>query len=191
MSQIGNSGVDYKIVPQNLEVIIGKSSIERLTDYQFVDIDYAIGKAYNRMVKRFFDIFLSIIILIPTLLIWLLPFVVNRIKKSTINIWGEKGEEVSIVQNRKKPFIGLLNKLFLVFYIFKGRISFVGSPLKQISENQSYYFYKPGIYGLPQLNRHHIESSTQEKRYDLFYLKNQNIWLDFEIILKSIFKRNT
>lgn len=190
MSQIGNSGVDYKIVPQNLEVIIGKSSVERLTDYQFVDIDYAIGKAYNRLVKRMFDLILSIIILLPTFVIWFIPFIARGIKKSTIKIWGEKGDEILIIQNKKKPFKGFLNKLYLIFYIFLGRISFVGSPLKQLFENQPYYFYKPGIYGLPQLNYHQIKNTTQEKKQDLFYLKNQNFWLDLEIILKSIFKRN-
>ena len=191
MSQIGNSGVDYKIVPQNLEVIIGKSSVERLTDYQLVDIDYAIGKAYNRVIKRLFDLIFSIIILIPTLIIWLVPLVVKWIRKSKIQIWGEKGETKYIIQNDKNPFHGFLNKLFLVFYIFSGRISFVGAPLRQISEQQPHYFYKPGIYGLHQLNRHQIENVAQEERFELFYLKNQDIWLDMEIILKSIFKRKS
>jgi lipopolysaccharide/colanic/teichoic acid biosynthesis glycosyltransferase len=191
MSQIGNSGVDYKIVPQNLEVIIGKSSVERLTDYQLVDIDYAIGKAYNRVIKRLFDLIFSIIILIPTLIIWLVPLVVKWIRKSKIQIWGEKGETEYIIQNDKNPFHGFLNKLFLVFYIFSGRISFVGAPLRQISEQQPHYFYKPGIYGLHQLNRHQIENVAQEERFELFYLKNQDIWLDMEIILKSLFKRKS
>ena len=190
MSEIGSSGVDYKIVPQNLEVIIGKSSVERLTDYQLVDIDYAIGKAYNRVIKRLFDLLFSIIILTPTIFIWFVPFVMKFIQKSKIQIWGEKGEKYSIIQNVKKPLRGFQNRLFLVLYIFLGRISFVGAPLKQSTEEQSYYFYKPGIYGLPQLNHHHIENSDQEDRYDLFYLKNQNIWLDLEIILKSLFKRS-
>ncbi|MCK4559669.1 MAG: glycosyltransferase [Calditrichia bacterium] len=189
MSQIGNSGVDYKIVPQNLEVIIGKSSVERLTDYQLVDIDYAIGNAYNRVIKRLFDLIFSIIILIPTLIIWLVPLVVKWIRKSKIQIWGEKGKKEYIIQNDKNPFHGFMNKLFLVFYIFSGRISFVGAPLRQISEQQPHYFYKPGIYGLHQLNRHQIENVAQEEKFELFYLKNQDIWLDMEIILKSFFKR--
>jgi len=168
MSQIGNSGVDYKIVPQNLEVIIGKSSIERFTDYQLVDIDYAIGNAYNRVIKRLFDIVCSIIILVPTLFIWLIPLFVKWNQKSTIQIWGEKGEKESIIQKGGIPLQGFLNKLFLVFYIFTGRLSFVGAPLKQISEKQSYYFYKPGLFGLPQLNHHQIENSAIEKRYDCF-----------------------
>jgi lipopolysaccharide/colanic/teichoic acid biosynthesis glycosyltransferase len=188
MSQIGNSGVDYKIVPQNLEVIIGKSSVERLTDYQLVDIDYAIGKANNRVIKRLFDLIFSLFILIPTTIFWLVPFIVKWYKKSRIQIWGEKGEKIYIIHNLKKPFNGFFNKLFLIFYVFIGKISFVGAPLKQISEKQSYYFYKPGLYGLTQLNNHQRENSTEEERYDLFYLKNQNIWLDLEIILKSLFK---
>jgi len=190
MSEIGSSGVDYKIVPQNLEIIIGKSSVERLTDYQLVDIDYAIGKAYNRVVKRLFDLLFSTIILILTIYIWFAPFMIRWIKKSEIQIWGEKGEKRSIIQNNKKPIVGFLNKLFIVIYIFLGRISFVGAPIKLSKDEKPYYFYKPGIYGLHQLNRHHFENRDQDNRYDLFYLKNQNIWLDIEIILKSFFKRD-
>jgi lipopolysaccharide/colanic/teichoic acid biosynthesis glycosyltransferase len=78
--------------------------------------------------------------------------------------------------------------MFLIIYIFTGRISFVGAPLKKVFEKQSYYFYKPGLFGLLQLNSQNIETTAQEERYDLFYLKNQNIWLDLEIILKTIFK---
>jgi hypothetical protein len=189
MSQIGNSGVDYKIVPQNLEVIIGKSSVERLTDYQLVDIDYAIGIAYNRVIKRLFDLIFSVVILIPTSFIWLIPLMVQWIRKSKIQIWGEKGESKFIIQNKINPFHGFLNKLFLIYYIFTGRITFVGAPIKQIAEQQPYYFYKPGIFGLNQLNRHHIENISQEERYDLYYLKNHSIWLDLEIIFKSLFKR--
>jgi lipopolysaccharide/colanic/teichoic acid biosynthesis glycosyltransferase len=189
MSQIGNTGVDYKIVPQNLEIIIGKSSVERLTDYQLVDIDYAIGKAYNRMIKRIFDIIASLTILLPTLPVWLIALIVQRFRKASVQIWGENGKKENITQLIKTPFQGFFNKMFLFFYIFTGRLSFVGAPLRQINEKEPSYFYKPGIFGLTQLNRPLIDSITQEERYDLFYLKNQNIWLDFEIILKSLFKR--
>jgi len=189
MSQIGNSGVDYKIVPQNLEVIIGKSSVEKLTEYQLVDIDYAIGKAYNRVVKRLFDIIFSFVILLATSVFWIVPFFFQRLKKSYVKIWGENGENEMIIQFPKKIFRGFLNKLFLIFYIFTGRLSFVGAPVRQIHEAEPNYFYKPGIYGLTQLNQHQIEDTAKEERYDLFYLKNQNIWLDLEIILKSLFKQ--
>jgi GT2 family glycosyltransferase/lipopolysaccharide/colanic/teichoic acid biosynthesis glycosyltransferase len=187
MSQIGNSGVDYKIVPQNLEVIIGKSSVEKLTDYQLVDIDYAIGKAYNRIIKRLFDILFSVMILLPTSICWIVPIVLLRWRKSYVQIWGENGERCNILQFKNNIFKGFLNKLLLAFYIFTGHISFVGAPLRLNTDAEPNYFYKPGIFGLTQLNRHQIENITQEERYDLFYLKNQSIWLDLEIILKSLF----
>ncbi len=187
MSQIGNSGVEYKIVPHNLEIIIGKSSVERFTEYQFVDIDYAIGKASNRIIKRFFDMTISTITLLPLIPIWLPALVFGWKKKNRIDIWGEKGEVQPLIQKTGHPFKGIINNLFLLLYIFSGRLSLVGSPLKKSSEEQPLYFYKPGIFGLLQLNRHHIEKSEEGEKYELFYLKNQNIWLDIEIILKSLF----
>ena len=187
MSQIGNSGVEYKIVPRNLEVIIGKSSVERFTDYQLVDIDYAIGKASNRIVKRLFDIIFSTLILFPLTPFWLPALIVNGKRKNTIEIWGETGELKTVIQKIKNPFKGFTNNLLLLFYVFNGRLSFVGSPLKISTEQQPLYFYKPGVFGLLQLNLDHIDRYGEGEKYELFYLKNQSIWLDIEIILKSIF----
>jgi lipopolysaccharide/colanic/teichoic acid biosynthesis glycosyltransferase len=187
MSQIGNVGVDFKIIPQNLEVMIGKSSVEKLSDYQLVDVDYAIGKAYNRVVKRLFDFTLSVIILIPAVVFWLLPMIIQKVRDKKIEIWGENGDKELLIQYKNEPFKGMINKLFLIFYIFSGKLSFVGAPLIQTSEKQPNYFYKPGLFGLVSLNRQHIKTANQQDKYDLFYLKNQNIWLDLEIILKSLF----
>ena len=39
--------------------------------------------------------------------------------------------------------------------------------------------------GLVQINQGKIISPDEDEVYDLFYLKNQNFWLDIEIILKT------
>jgi lipopolysaccharide/colanic/teichoic acid biosynthesis glycosyltransferase len=189
MSRIEDTGVEYKIVPQNLEVIIGKSSVERFTEYQFVDIDYAIGKTSNRIQKRAFDIIISFIMLIISLPVWAIARIFRWKGKSKILIWGEKGQQEAIIQNKKNPFKGTLNRILLLYYIFMGRVSFVGAALKQISKDQPHYFYKPGLFGLAQLSQNGADTSIEEKKYDLYYLKNQNIWLDIEIILKSLFAK--
>ena len=189
MSKIGNSGVEYKIVPRDLEVIIGRASVERFTDYPLVDIDYAIGKAYNRIMKRALDLFLSASILVLSAPIWISTLLIRWKKMRRIRIWGEMGEKLNISQYNNKPLKGYLNKLQLLFYIFIGRLSFVGAPIRQLTDKQPLYYYKPGLFGLLQLNHSRIASKEEEERYELYYLKNQNIWLDLEIILKSLFHR--
>lgn len=190
MSRIGDTRVEYKIVPHNLEVIIGKSSVERFAEYQLVDIDYAIGKAFNRISKKIFDLILSELILICTLPYWISLLLFRWPGKVKIEIWGEKGERIPVIQDGNKPFASIKNTILLILFVFTGRLSFVGAPLRQTSLKQPVYLYKPGITGISKLNKKHIENTADEERHELYYLKNQNFWLDMEIILKSIFRRN-
>jgi putative colanic acid biosynthesis UDP-glucose lipid carrier transferase len=52
------------------------------------------------------------------------------------------------------------------------------------------HFIKPGISGLAQVNglRGNLDQNMMETRvkYDLYYIKNWNIWVDVEILLKTI-----
>ncbi len=190
MSKIGSSGVEYKIIPQNLEMIIGKASIERFADYQLLDIEYAIGKPFNRILKRSFDLIVSALILSVTLPLWVIPMLFHWKTKKTFPVWGEKSETVAIIQFGEFPLRGSLNKLLLIIYILRGRLSFVGAPFREVKDKYPLYFYKPGLYGLLQINENRLESNEEKERYELYYLKNQNIWLDLEIILKSLFQRS-
>ena len=63
--------------------------------------------------------------------------------------------------------------------------------MRLTDEKQPLYFYKPGITGLLQINRHRIDKKENEERFELFYLKHQSIWLDLEIILKRFFANNS
>ncbi len=156
-------------------------------DYALVDIDYAIGKAYNRIMKRALDLILSASILILSSPIWISTLLLRWKKLKRIRIWGEMGKKMNIVQYNNRPFKSCFNRLQLIFYIFIGRLSFVGAPIRQLTDKQPFYYYKPGLCGLSQLNQSRITSKEEEERYELYYLQNQNIWLDLEIILKSIF----
>jgi len=187
MSRMDNAKIEFKIVPENLEIIIGKSLIERLDDYPLVDIDYAIGKTINRLNKRLFDIFVSFFSLALTFPIWIFALLSE---KKYYEIWDGKGKKLRIIQTNKKPFHGVINNLFLLLSVFWGKMSVGGAPIRLKKEKQPVYFYKPGITGLLQINRYRIDKSENEERFELFYLKHQSIWLDLEIILKSLFSKN-
>jgi GT2 family glycosyltransferase/lipopolysaccharide/colanic/teichoic acid biosynthesis glycosyltransferase len=187
MSRLDNSKVTFKIAPENLEVIIGKSIVERLTDYPLLDIEYAIGKSFNRITKRIFDVIASSIILLLTLPFWSLDLLFNPKQKIKIQIWGDKGRPLTFDQNKQQPFNGFLNNLLLILNIFLGKISFVGAPFRKVKDPQPTYFYKPGLTGLVQINQDKIYNPDENEVYDLFYLKNQSFWLDLEIIIKAFF----
>jgi putative colanic acid biosynthesis UDP-glucose lipid carrier transferase len=52
------------------------------------------------------------------------------------------------------------------------------------------HFIKPGISGWAQVNglRGNLNQNLMEERvkYDLYYIKNWSIWVDFEILFKTI-----
>jgi sugar transferase EpsL len=79
--------------------------------------------------------------------------------------------------------------------VLKGDMSFVGPrPLlakydKLYSEEQRKRFLvKPGITGWAQINGRNSISWEEKFKLDIWYIKNRNFILDFEIMFKTIFK---
>jgi len=83
--------------------------------------------------------------------------------------------------------------------LLKGDLSFVGPrpewiEIAKIFEQEipfykQRYLVKPGLFGWAQINYKASSSIDEAKKkfeYDLYYIKNQSILLDLEIILKSI-----
>lgn len=87
--------------------------------------------------------------------------------------------------------------------VLQGRMSIVGPRPHAVSMNHDYkdkvdnymqrHKVKPGITGWAQVNGFRGETDTIEKmekriEYDLYYIQNWSIWLDFKIIFLTIFK---
>jgi GT2 family glycosyltransferase len=182
ISRINNPRIEFKIVPEKLDAIIGKSSVEGLADISLLDVDVAIGKGFNRFNKRLFDLGLSFILLIPGAPLWLIVLLTGAGKIYEREIRDKEGKSVKIKRSRNK----LTDLVLLLSYIVIGKVSFVGAPLDPIFERARVYSYKPGLTGIVQINHNKINSAQDEDLYDLYYLKNQNFWLDLEILYKTI-----
>lgn len=52
--------INFKMVPSNLEVVVGKSSVEYIDDIPFVDIDYRLHKDITKVIKNNFEKILRI-----------------------------------------------------------------------------------------------------------------------------------
>ncbi len=166
ISRNQNRFVNFRLVPNNLEVIIGKPSIDQLDEIPFIDIDYNIGKLGNRFVKRAFDIAISVFLLIS-----IAPFVYfTRLFLSS----PAAGFSKAIVQ---LPLV-LLGKMSLVGY-FSNRNS---------SNNKNFFRGKPGVTGLIHIQNSATLSPEEREQYDLYYAKNQSLLLDLEIIVKTLQK---
>ncbi|MGH1478571.1 MAG: undecaprenyl-phosphate glucose phosphotransferase [Geminicoccales bacterium] len=63
----------------------------------------------------------------------------------------------------------------------------------RIREYAARHRVKPGITGLAQVNGNRgevksVEKAEQRVRFDLLYIENWSVWLDLEIIFKTVFK---
>ena len=182
MSMMKDEKIEFKIIAADLDVIIGKSTVERFIDYPLVEIDYAYGKTFNRVIKRLFDFALSSLIVIPLLPVAALVKLTAAGGKQSRCIWDGKGGKIEITQYTPEFAKGFLNKLQLLMYVLQGKLSFVGAPLRQCHEPPPVYYYKPGLTGMVQVNAVNGES----EKFELYYLKNQSVWLDLEILIKTL-----
>jgi len=118
--------------------------------------------------------------------------------KEDKKLWREKdGQSVTFVGNilRKTH----LDELPQAWNILKGEVSFVGPRAewqelaemfeKEIPFYRQRYLVKPGLLGWAQINykaSQSVQEAKEKFEYDLYYIKNQSVLLDLEIILKSI-----
>jgi GT2 family glycosyltransferase len=155
ISNVNKSGVNLKLVPDTIDVIVGKTYVDGLADVPLVNINYNINRTRNRISKRIFDIlfgFIGMIVLLPSLL-----------TRRT---------------NRVRRVLGKLPQ------VVRGKISVVGRSEYYPQENEG-VFGKIGITGVVQLNRGQSLSDEEVEKLYVYYAKNQSFWLDLEIIAKS------
>ncbi|MBI1937120.1 MAG: sugar transferase [Ignavibacteriales bacterium] len=120
-------------------------------------------------------------------------------EKHTGPVWSSKGDP------RITHIGALIRKVRIdeipqVFNVFKGDMSFVGPRperpffVEQLSQEIPLYKrrlkVRPGITGWAQVKHKYDESVEDVKtklRYDLFYIENMSLRMDFKIIFRTIF----
>ncbi|MEW5799493.1 MAG: glycosyltransferase [Bacteroidota bacterium] len=155
--------VNFRLVPNNTEVIIGKANIDQLDDIPFIDIDYNIGKFGNRLVKRSFDIGLSLLFLIS-----LVPFVYF----TRIFSRSQSG--------------GMARAVLQMPAVFSGKMSIVGYYTNGVAYKKTILHGKPGVTGLIHIQSDKNLTQEEIEQFDLYYAKNQSFMLDLEIIVKTL-----
>ncbi|MHB8579116.1 MAG: glycosyltransferase [Ignavibacteriaceae bacterium] len=151
--------VEFKLIGTNLDFLVGKTSVSILDDMPIFEIKYNISNPALRVFKNIFDYSLASLVLF-----FIYPFIYLILKAGT-----ERSEFKDFVLN--------------IPSIFSGKVSFVGP--KRNNLEKSIYLGKKGLTGL-----WFIESSQESEndKLDILYAKNQNIWLDLEILSKTLIK---
>ena len=143
------------------DYLVGKSAIAMLNDIPLVKVQYNISSISNKIVKLIFDVSLSLLILF-----FIFPFVY---------LFGGK-------RKRESEFGKFIMSVPKVFFLRK---SFVGP--KQ-SNNEGLFLGKPGLTGLWFTEFYDKSDKKEEEKLNIYYAKNQNAWLDLEILGKTISK---
>ena len=70
--------------------------------------------------------------------------------------------------------------------VLKGEMSLVGPRPHEPEQHKALPLSKAGVTGLSQINGASSLPFLKELELDSYYVKNQSLWLDFKIILKTI-----
>jgi O-antigen biosynthesis protein len=158
IARSNDRSINYRLIPSNMEVVIGKGTIDQLDEIPLIDIEYRINQPVNRFVKRTLDISLSCMLIV---LLFPVVFVLNSLRGKPVADW-----------------VKALPK------ILSGRMSFVGPPDAAVAGG-IIYLGKPGLTGLVQLQRGNELQHEDIQNFNLYYAKNQSLFMDIEILLKS------
>jgi GT2 family glycosyltransferase len=166
IARSNSRGVNFRMVPNSLEAIIGKTSIDELNTLPLLEIEYNLQKPLNRMVKRGFDLLVSGLLLVA------------------VYPW------VRLLHARRGPE-GRTGAILLLPQVFSGRLTLVGFPLSRDASAGAAPLGKPGLTGVVQITRPEELTPDEVEKYLLYYAKNQSLLLDLEIIAKSLVRTGT
>jgi GT2 family glycosyltransferase/lipopolysaccharide/colanic/teichoic acid biosynthesis glycosyltransferase len=180
------SGVNFRIVPHEVEYIVAKSSVDDIEAVPLLDIN-GFASPLDMMVKRLFDVVVSIILIVissPFLLINMLAGA--RMRKREILGADRQALSVSVFERGFR----FMKDIPLYFSVLTGKLSVVGSEIIDYKTGEYTLTYKPGLTGLVQVKaseKDHALTQKERDYYNLYYIKNQSIITDLQIIARSLF----
>lgn len=226
-----DKNVGLKIVPDLYEILSGQARTSQIYGLPLIDIMPELMPEWEKKLKRLFDIFTAILILILTLpIILLFSILIKLDSKGSIFFiqerCGQNGEIFKMIKFRSMrhdaekmsgpvwsqkddPRITRIGKIIRKFRIdeipqlvnvLKGEMSIVGPRperpyfVEKLSEEIPYYKrrlkVRPGLTGWAQIKHKYdetIEDVKTKLRYDLFYIENMSLRMDFKILFRTVF----
>lgn len=161
VSKCQGLNVEFLVTGEGHDYLVGKSEITLLEDIPLMKLEYNISRMAFRFIKRFFDFMLAFFVLI-----FVYPFVYFAVRKKNNSDFGKFILNIPSVLSGRKSFVGPLENSYLDG-LFIGKI---------------------GLTGLWYIESIDISDKDELKNLDVYYAKNQNIWLDLEILGKTLSK---
>jgi GT2 family glycosyltransferase/lipopolysaccharide/colanic/teichoic acid biosynthesis glycosyltransferase len=209
-----DTGIEFKIASNKMDVLIGGSSVDYLGDIPLVDIEYRFGLPSYRFLKRLLDWTISLPILILSLPVWPIFMIGgNRLKKFMIfsdadhakspassgayspqEINDKRPTKVFAFSKKNKLPISKLQKIPILLNVLKGDLTLVGGEFhfqeNQLQVHDSLISLKPGLVSIGVGMKDYQDSLNHQEKLAIHYLKNYSPWLDLKILVKSLTKRS-
>ncbi len=191
ISELRDTTVYPRIVPDSLDYIVGKTNVDYLDDIPVMDVNLPYFSRWNLFLKRMLDFTVSFFLLlvltpllaIPVLLRW------KQRKNLRIHVSDTRTHLIPVMQpygkNRWK------SRYLLIWQVFNGKMSLVGSPILPESKPR-FANVKPGLTGFRQLSENRLYHEDEKQMHELYYLQNYSVWLDLDVLAKTlIYRRRT
>jgi GT2 family glycosyltransferase len=162
VAECQGQNVEFLVAGKESDYLVGKSAITMLDDIPLLKVQYNISSYFHRATKRALDIILSL-----PILFLVYPFI-YLFQKFT----SEKSKFSQFILETPSVFVS--------------KKSFVGP--RDSSYYGELYVGKIGLTGFWFIENISDADNEERKKLDIFYAKNQNIWLDLEILGKTISK---
>lgn len=177
ISNLQKEDVVFKLIPDSMDFILGKSNVEYLEAIPLVEVVFEYTKPINKLLKRFFDIGVSFPLFVSLgLIVW--PSLLLK-KHEQVKVGGLSFFK-KITDNKWK------NRFRLLEYVLSGKLSLVGSPIVNggtMEENP----VKNGATGIIQISENRIQKAEEADSFALYYFQNYSLWMDIDILIKTIF----
>lgn len=190
ISELRGTAVYPRIVPDSLDYIIGKTNVEYLDDIPVMDVNLPYFSRWNLFLKRVLDLGISISLWLALTPLLALPVMMGARRRKKVSLYRSDNKKDQIrlffpyYTNRWK------NRYLLFAAIIRGKISFVGGPLdsrrKPFLPN-----VKPGLTGFVQLSENRLFHDEEKVQHELYYLQNYSVWMDLDILVKTLIYRRT
>ena len=171
----------YRMVPREKDILLGRTHIEDIGGISFVNIEYNLFYRLHRISKRLFDIIISFLILLVLSPFMTLYFILGKTVR--ISFWGENNTKIDtiIFDSENK----LIRDIPLFISVFFGDLSIVGSSMIDYNKKNPEILCQPGLTGLERIRNVKFDPDIR-RAVEHYYIQNQNLKLDLEIIIKTL-----
>jgi len=189
ISELRDTSVYPRIVPDSLDYIVGKTNVEYLDDIPVMDINLPYFSRWNLFLKRILDLSISLPLLLLLTPLLLPPVLIQRKNRTPLRIRVSDALTHTIPLYMPYGSHKWKNRYLLLWHVVTGKISMVGAPI--LPDRQPRFAnVKPGLTGFRQLSESRLYHEDEKQMHELYYLQNYSIWLDVDVLVKTLLYRH-